>query len=191
MPKQHLRSKRLGRPDWLEAALRLVARTGVQGLKVQDLAATLSATTGSLYWHFADRADLLQSMVEHWAEASTEALAQQIEGSTAPPSERLLLLMRLVAKNVPTQSDLAIRAWASVDKSAARVVARTDERRAEVVSSLFREMHFDAEEVAMRTRLFLCYESCERLVFTRLPQAEQRRHLERRHRLLCSPSPGA
>lgn len=191
MPKQQLRSKQLGRRDWLEAALRLVARTGVPGLKVQDLAATLGATTGSLYWHFADRADLLQSMVEHWAEASTEDLAREIESSTVPPDERLLLLMRLVAENVPTQSDLAIRAWASVDKSVGRVVARTDARRAEVVSSLFREMGFDAEEVAMRTRLFLCYESCERLVFTRPTKAEQHRHLERRHRLLCSPSTGA
>lgn len=187
MVKQQPRTKRLGRRDWLEGALRFVARTGVQGLKVQELAASLGATTGSLYWHFTDRADLTRSLVEHWAVVSTEALARRIEDAAASPEERLLLLMRLVSENVPTRSDLTIRTWASVDAHAARVVTRTDARRAGVVSGLFREMGFDADEVAMRTRLFLCYESCEYQVLPRLTTSKRMRLLKMRHRLLCAP----
>jgi AcrR family transcriptional regulator len=188
MVKPNRQERRLERADWLAAGLRMVAQTGVEGLKVQQLAASLGATTGSLYWHFRDRSALVHALVDHWVEASTETLVQSVSEAKGSPEERLLLLMTLVQENAPTRSDLSIRAWAGIDTHAARAVRRVDERRAQVVRGLYREMGLDKEEADMRTHLILCYESCERHVFPRLTKAERRNLLERRHRLFCVPT---
>lgn len=187
MVKPKRKERQLERADWLAAGLRMVAQTGVAGLKVQDFAASLGATTGSLYWHFRDRSALVRALVDHWVEASTDALAQSVSEARGSPEERLLLLMTLVQENSPTRSDLSIRAWAGVDPHAAGAVRRVDERRAQVVRGLYREMGVDDAEADMRTHLFMCYESCERQVFPRLTRAERRDLLERRHRLFCTP----
>jgi len=178
--------EQLSRQDWLDAALRTVRSTGVSGLKVQELAASLGSTTGSLYWHFENRGELVRALVTHWGTRSTEEIANSIEASGDSPEMRLLSLMRLVFGNDATRSDLAIRAWATLDRRALRTVKAVDARRAEVVGGLFREMGFDEVEATMRTRVILCYESCERHVFATLSKAERERTLLARHRMLCT-----
>lgn len=174
------------RRDWLDAALIAVARKGVNGLKVQELAAELGATTGSLYWHFEDRRALELALLEHWAEESTEQIARQIENTNGSPEDRLLQLLLLVEKNQPTMRDIAIRSFATHDEAAAEVVERVDERRAAVVSRLFREMGFRGTEVSMRTQLCLCYEACQHFVAPGLSARKRRQMLRARHRLYCS-----
>ena len=176
---------RLSRSDWLAAALALVSRRGVEGLKVQELAASLGSSTGSLYWHFENRRALLDALLDYWVEASTEVIAQRVERTEASAQEHLLQLRELVFENEATSGDIAIRAWAAFDATAEKAVARADERRAAVVGGLLAEMGFSAEECAMRTRVLLCYESCERFVFTRTSRAERARLRELRHAMLC------
>lgn len=174
------------RRDWLDAALAAIGKTGVRGLKVQSLAAELGATTGSLYWHFTDRRALELALLDHWAEESTEGIARQIESLAGTPEERLLELLLLIEENQPTTRDVAIRSFAAYDEEAAKVVKRVDERRAQVVSSLFRAMGFRGDEVTMRTQLFLCYEACQHFVVPGLPLRRRRQLLRARHRLYCN-----
>lgn len=174
------------RRDWLDAALASIARTGVRGLKVQSLAAELGATTGSLYWHFKDRRALELALLDHWAEESTEGIARQIESLAGTPEERLLELLLLIEKNQPVTRDVAVRSFAAHDEEATKVVKRVDERRAQVVSGLFRAMGFRGDEVAMRTQLFLCYEACQHFVAPSVSPRKRRQLLRARHRLYCN-----
>ena len=48
----------------LEAAARLVARRGVRGLRMEELAAEAGVSTGLLYYHFKDRSTLLRRTLE-------------------------------------------------------------------------------------------------------------------------------
>lgn len=184
-PKGKEQRDQLDPEAWLDGALGMIVKTGVQGLRVQDLAASLDATTGSLYWHFEDRQAMVRALVERWAEQSTEEVARRIEGSSLQPSEKLLELMRFVSDNRATTADLAIRAWAATHRDAAKVVARTDAHRYEIVYGLFTELGFPEEESVVRTRMFLCYESCERFVFPRTSRADRERYLLERHRIYC------
>lgn len=180
--------RRISREDWLRAALSMVVETGVAGLGVKELAASLGATTGSLYWHFRNRADLMDALLEFWATESTEPVAAELATFKGSPQARLFQLMKLIAENEPTSGDIPIRGWAAHDSEVAKVVARVDRRRADVIGGLFYEMGFRDEELLMRTRLLLCYESCERLVFSRISKAARAALLERRHALLCRPT---
>ncbi|NXY93749.1 TetR/AcrR family transcriptional regulator [Streptomyces sp. BR123] len=44
----------------LEAAVRVIARSGIRGLRVEDLAAEAGVSTALIYYHFKDRAGLVQ-----------------------------------------------------------------------------------------------------------------------------------
>lgn len=48
----------------LEAAARLIARRGVRGLRVEELAVDAGVSTGLIYYHFGDRAGLLKKTWE-------------------------------------------------------------------------------------------------------------------------------
>ena len=48
-------SSRLDAQAWTNAALKTLARSGIDGVRVELLAKELSVTKGSFYWHFKDR----------------------------------------------------------------------------------------------------------------------------------------
>ena len=54
----------LSKADWTESALLALARDGLTGVAVEPLARRLSATKGSFYWHFANRAELIAATLE-------------------------------------------------------------------------------------------------------------------------------
>jgi len=138
--KKPAHARHLTRHDWLEAALRLVVQSGVQGLKVQELAAAVGATTGSLYWHFRNRSELMDALLEHWVERSTQEILDRARATRLAPEARLLYLMREVLDNEATSSDLAFRAWARSSERAADAVKRVDRLREETVGRLFEEI---------------------------------------------------
>ncbi|NUS45674.1 MAG: TetR/AcrR family transcriptional regulator [Mycobacteriaceae bacterium] len=54
------------RRTWiLEAAVRVIARDGVRGLRVEELAAAAEVSTALIYYHFRDRAGLLRAALDH------------------------------------------------------------------------------------------------------------------------------
>ena len=52
---------RLEAAAWEEAALAALETQGVAGVAIEPLARALGVTKGSFYWHFVDRAALLQA----------------------------------------------------------------------------------------------------------------------------------
>lgn len=83
-----------GRGDvWVEAGFEELAKSGVEGVRVEVLAKNLGVTKGGFYRRFADRAALLSTMLERWREGRTAAIAQQmsLEGQSA----RLKALIQL------------------------------------------------------------------------------------------------
>ena len=159
--------------------------TGVRGLRVQDLAASIGSTTGSLYWHFTDRRAFELALLDHWAGQSTDAIAEVVLGSTEAPADRLWKLLVLIHENVATSADIAIRGWAAHDEDAGKILQRVDKRRADVVRGIFREMGLRGTALATRTQLLIGYESCERFVLSSISERERRSMLRELYRLYC------
>ena len=57
------KTERLTRDAWLKAALSLCV-AGIDKLKVAPLAEYLGVTTGSFYWHFKNRRELLEALLD-------------------------------------------------------------------------------------------------------------------------------
>lgn len=100
----------------LEAAARLIARRGVRGLRMEELAAEAGVSGGLLYYHFTDRATLLRRTLEFINE---RAGAYTEERTPSGTSSRSRLEHKLLLE---VQDDPAVRensaAWGELRASA-------------------------------------------------------------------------
>ena len=183
------KSKRLSREDWLEAALEVLKSEGVGKVNIVRIARDLGVTSGSFYWHFKDRNDLLRSLLDFWVRSQTDAILEKVDQGA--PSERLFNLMEILTLGEQARYEVAVRAWAGFDNMAAEVVRATDKRRIEWLRSLFCELGFSGIEAEMRARLFVYYQLAEPSVLWREAKSKRREIIRRRHRLLTSPIPVA
>ncbi|MCX4505931.1 MULTISPECIES: TetR/AcrR family transcriptional regulator [Streptomyces] len=80
----------------LEAAARVIARRGVRGLRVEELAAEAGVSTGLIYYHFKDRTGILRHTLEFINDRAERYTT--VRGVDAPPLgpreelEQILLL---------------------------------------------------------------------------------------------------
>jgi len=89
--------RRLAREDWVTAALSAIADGGVAAVAVEPIAARLGATKGSFYWHFPNRAALLEAALARWEERTTTAVIDEIVNATEEPADQLrTLVVRVV-----------------------------------------------------------------------------------------------
>jgi AcrR family transcriptional regulator len=78
----------------LRSAARVIAHSGVRGLRVEEVARQAGVSTALLYYHFSDRFGLLQHTLEHinqQASSYTEAAIRDSSGARAELEQLLLL----------------------------------------------------------------------------------------------------
>ena len=105
--------------SWIEAGLEEIARTGVEGVRVEVLAKSLGVTKGGFYRRFRDRAALLEAMLQHWSAGRIAAIEKQTSLDGATARERLRALIALYSERMNTAGmavELAIRQWARSDE---------------------------------------------------------------------------
>ena len=158
-----------GRGDaWIDAGFKELARSGVEGVRVEVLAKNLGVTKGGFYRRFKDRAALLAEMLADWSEGRIAAIEQQasLDGETA--RDRLQSLIRLYSERMNTEAiaiELAIRQWARTDEAAAEAVASVDAARLKNVAQLYRATGLEAEDADARAFLFYCFVFGQSLLF--------------------------
>lgn len=178
-------SKRLHREDWLAHALEALRREGVSGLRVEPLARSLGVTTGSFYWHFKDRDDLMRGILEHWTDEMTGAVARRM-GNAGEPRDQLRQMLLDITREDRNRYEIAVRNWATFDKFAAKSVRIVDECRMAYVLGLFLQMGFSREQAEIRSRVLICYQIGE-AGFSIKSSLEKRLELaEARFRLLAA-----
>ena len=145
-------SQKLSASEWTQGALKLLAERGVDGLRVERLAPMLGVTKGSFYWHFADRAELLDAVLVEWRQVATDQVIEAVERASDEPAERLRELIRLVFR-VGGPLDRAVRAWGTHDQRAAKAVSRVDARRYRFVCDQFEGHGLKPDVARIRARL--------------------------------------
>ena len=153
---------------WIEAGFKEIARSGVEGVRVEVLAKHLGVTKGGFYRRFRDRAALLDGMLQNWSTGRIAAIEEQtsLDGSTA--RDRLRALIRLYSERMSTEGmavELAIRQWARSDAAAATAVASVDAARLNNVGQLYRAAGLLPEQADAQAFLFYCFIFGQSLLF--------------------------
>jgi len=122
------REQRLGKADYFETGMQLLAEGGINAVTIANVCARLHVTKGSFYHHFesgpAFHAELLANYEEEYAQRRIQAV-----DAIADPASRLqALLERGVERDHEAES--ALRAWSRTDPVAAEVMQRVDAVRA-------------------------------------------------------------
>ena len=177
---------RLTRQDWIDAALDLLAKAGIGAVSVDQLAQNLGITRGSFYHHFSDRRDLLQALLDYWAQRWTYEVRDQLATMGLDPSNMLLALMRTIRGNRAADLDAPFRAWALHDPMAREVVSQVDEARLNFIRAQFEAIGFDEFDAENRARLFLYYEVAAPAMFFGATEEHEERLLVQRHRFLTT-----
>jgi len=180
-----MEARRLNRNDWLESAL-TSCRSGIDKIKVAPLAAGMGVTTGSFYWHFKNRDELLNALLEFWEREMTDRPIEggrRFEGS---PADRIYLIMETVMTRGLARYDLAIRHWAQSDANAKQVFERAMQKRFSFATWMFSEAGFSPQQAETRGRMMVIYMMGE---FTLDPESAARRKdlLKLKHGILTSP----
>ena len=153
---------------WIEAGFKEIARSGVEGVRVEVLAKNLGVTKGGFYRRFRDRAALLEAMLQHWSANRIATIEKHtsLDGTTA--RERLKALIALYSERMNSEGmsiELAIRQWARSDEPAANAVASVDAARLKNVGHLYRATGLQAEEADAQAFLFYCFVFGQSLLF--------------------------
>jgi AcrR family transcriptional regulator len=127
-------TEKLTAQDWIDIALKTLAREGFDALKADKLARKLRISRGSFYWHFPDLITFHARVIEHWRLASTEAIITDIERH-ASPDKRLEALLYHAFGHVGSV-EVRMRTWAENNAEAARAVGDIDRRRRQYIEQL-------------------------------------------------------
>jgi AcrR family transcriptional regulator len=153
---------------WIKAGFAELAKTGVEGVRVEVLAKNLGVTKGGFYRRFKDRAALLAGMLAEWSSGRIAAIEQQASLDGATARDRLSALIRLYSERVNTEAiaiELAIRQWARAEEAAAEAVASVDAARLRNVAQLYRATGLEADDADARAFLFYCFVFGQSLLF--------------------------
>lgn len=150
----------LDRAAWIKGALAALAEEGPAGVRIEVLAKKLQVTKGSFYWHFKDRRDLVDAVLEEWKAGRIRDIRKQ---TAAGPGGELAALRHTIAvysagrnrKGLPIE--LAVREWARRDARAAAVVEEVDAERLACAARLFVALGLTAAEAAARSVLLYAY----------------------------------
>ncbi|MFE7709211.1 TetR/AcrR family transcriptional regulator [Streptomyces sp. NPDC057486] len=102
----------------LESAARVIARRGVRGLRVEELAAEANVSKALIYYHFEDRADLLRRTLAYVNNRAERYTTEQ-PGTARPdrPLRRLERALLLEFQDIPHVRENST-AWGELRASA-------------------------------------------------------------------------
>jgi AcrR family transcriptional regulator len=141
---------RLGRQEWIDAALRTLAEQGVEGVRVERIAEVLGVTKGSFYWHFKDRSALLEAVLDAWKLRATGDVIALVEQTGGDAAQRMRTLGKRVF-SADGRLDRHIRSWATHDPLARTALDEIDRRRTDYLRALLLEYGFTPEIADART----------------------------------------
>jgi AcrR family transcriptional regulator len=153
---------------WIEAGFKEIARSGVEGVRVEVLAKNLGVTKGGFYRRFRDRAALLEGMLQAWSAGRIAAIEKQTSLDGVSARQRLKALIALYSERMNTEGmavELAIRQWARSDEAAAAAVAGVDAARLKNVGHLYRATGLAPDEADAQAFLFYCFIFGQSLLF--------------------------
>ena len=142
------------RADWLDQALAVLVEEGVEAVQVTRLARALQVTRGSFYWHFRDRGDLLEALIEEWRHRNTGVMLTALSGAESLSDGILALFSVWVDHRLfDPQLDQAIRDWARRSDDIKAIVTAEDDNRIDAIAGFFRRFGYGDPEAFIRARV--------------------------------------
>ncbi len=146
--------KALQRLDWLRRALELFVAEGIDAVRITRLADDLQVTRGSFYWHFDNREDLIDALVDFWQRKNTPAITTAVEQADSLEQGIFNFFELCIdAERFDPRLDLALREWARRSAAIRQSVDRADADRIEALRRFFARHGYAPTDALIRARV--------------------------------------
>lgn len=146
------RAASMAREDWIRAAIRAFRSGGRGAVRVDVLAKESGISRGSFYHHFADRAELLDAVLDAWEEETAVMIRDAREEST--PADRLRALFRRAQEISPDYPpDVEVLAWAREDEAVAERARGVEAGRLEFIREQLEAAGLEPGEARRRAEI--------------------------------------
>ena len=143
------------RQAWVDTGLQVLAEGGPDAVRVEVLAERLGVTKGGFYGHFANRAALLDALLDAWERSATDDVIARVEAAGGTSQAKAVRAGAATFSDRLVPVDLAVRDWARRAPDVAARLRRVDDRRMDYLRGLFVELVDDPDEVeALSTLAF-------------------------------------
>jgi TetR/AcrR family acrAB operon transcriptional repressor len=144
------------RHQLLEAAQRVFAEKGVSRTSLQDIAQAAGVTRGAIYWHFKNKAELFNAMMDSAVLPMEQAMQQMGHDAGQDPLDELeraiLQMMRRIKSDARTR---AIFEVATLKVEYVDELLAVKQRHVECYLAGTRQMQRSLEDAAARRALML------------------------------------
>lgn len=146
---------RLGPEAWIRAARTALIDGGIGRVKIVPLAQVLGVTSGSFYWHFKNLQSLLDALLRDWQRTNTEPMFAAVAAHPDSGAGQLdaLVDVWINETNYSPAWDAAVRDWARVSPKVEAAVRRIDEKRIELLRTVFKRLGFVDPKAFVRARV--------------------------------------
>jgi len=129
--------------SWITAGLSQLASAGLDSVSVESLARLLHVTKGSFYWHFEDRAELLDGMLAEWERREGERFVTE---AGVPVAERLARVLAFATSAEQAGLEAALLDWARRDPEVVKRVAIAEGIRKGFIAQLLEDLGFERQQ---------------------------------------------
>ena len=144
----------LQRFDWLLKALEIFVEEGIDAVRITRLAEELAVTRGSFYWHFSNRDDLIEALVDYWREKNTCALTNAFSAATSLSDGIFRFFETCLDPAVfDPRLDLAIREWARRSETIRAEMDSADTTRIQSITEFFERFDYPMPDAFIRARV--------------------------------------
>jgi len=143
------------RQDWIDSAMNVLIRDGVDRVKILTLADQMGVSRSSFYWYFGSRKDLLDALLSYWEERNTAAMVAQAEANAPTITAAICNVFRCTANPelFDTALDFAVRDWARRDPGVRQVLDASDATRELALRRMFERFDYPAYEAETRAKV--------------------------------------
>lgn len=182
-------NNQLNRESWILAAFNMLYENGIEAVRVEPLAKKLNVTKGSFYWHFKNRTELHDALLEYWEKEMTQSVLDAANEFHGSPRQRLINTMREVVGKERTKYDPAVRNWARNEIKVLKVVEYIDKMRLSFLTTLYIDIGFDKKEAETRARLGYYYIMGECIVTNKEPMTKRMNNLDFKTEIMMQAVP--
>ena len=185
--KQGKSTESLTRDDWISAAWDMLGENGLDGVRVEPLARRLGVTKGSFYWHFKDRQQLMEALLDRWFSIWDDQMLPDME-EAANPADRIWALFESVLGRLTRGQTVSLRMMSHSDADVARRIDARDAQRLSFLTSQLVEIGFAPSEARVRGQVYQTIMTGEYLRSGGLPLEERVARARSYHLMLSSPN---
>lgn len=143
------------RAAWVAAARDILISSGVSGLNLRGLAASLGVTTGAFYSVFSGLEDLHEALRQRWIDQNVTPMIEAIATAGDDGFQQYLAALRvtILEDGIDPRFDNAIRDWAHSSPRTAEVLAEADTLRIAALERMFLALGEDEKRAMIRARI--------------------------------------